>query len=293
GPAEEEQAFEVTEKVARLMIPVHICFEKDGTFKCGDQSWPRIMIERQPAFMEMLGNLVHLRKLPREEQAKHHVPPANAFADSDRIEYPSEDFKSSPTPNPSALGAIAIVCSKILLTNGQYEVVKIAAVDVISCRILLNHLVCSDAKASVKDWYHSKTGLDRFELLEHARQAGYKVLKGWKAARTILHKFVDTNTIIVGQDLRRDLDALRMIHGRAIDIAKVVEKAAGGPLSRQQLSIPSISRTFMGITLSTDPQFGQDVLQLVFAVRGMAMWSIRNGEELAKKAKAVALDYQR
>jgi hypothetical protein len=37
------------------------------------------------------------------------------------------------------------------------------------------------------------------------------------------------DTIIVGHTLRSDLEALRMIHGRAVDMAKIVQKAANGP----------------------------------------------------------------
>ncbi|CAI6339529.1 unnamed protein product [Periconia digitata] len=292
GLAEVEQVHELTEKISPLMIPVDMYFDQSGSFKCGGHSWVRITIEKQVGFLEMLNGLVHIR-LPPDQQAQHFLPPAKAFQDSCEIDYPVGDFESAPVSNSSALKAISITCSKILLQDGRYEVVKVAAVDVITCQILLNHLVCSDLKAPVKDWLTPKTGLSNFHDFEYARGQGYRVLRGWKAARTVLHKYMDRNTIVVGQDLRRDLDALRMIHGRSIDIAKVFEKAAKGPLSRQQLGIQSMSRTLLGIDIPTSAKFGHDVLQLAFAVRGMVMWALKNTEALGKKAKGASLDYQR
>lgn len=295
GVAEVDQAYELNDQMSPMMIQADILFEQDGTFTCGSQNWARILVAQQPAFMAMLNSAVQMR-LPLKLQADQFFPYAKILKSNVGGDYPSAEFMFSPSPNASStatIAAVAIVCSKVLLDNGQYEIVKIAAVDVVSCRILMDYLVYSDSKPSVKDWFTSKTGFSKIDQLEQARTSGYKVLKGWKAARAMLHKFVDKNTIIVGYDLRRDLDALRMIHGRCIDIAKMVETAAGGPLSQQQMSLQSIVRNFKGITLVANPMFGYDLLQQVFAVREMAMWALKNGDGMGKKAKALSLDYQK
>jgi hypothetical protein len=129
--------------------------------------------------------------------------------------------------------------------------------------------------------------------MEDARQAGYKVLKGWAAARSALFKFIDKDTIIVGHNLRSDLDALRIIHGRAVDVAKVVEKAARGPLSKAQVSLDSWCRDFANVAeLKIDPVFGRDCVMNALAVREIALCAIKTPEKLEKLAKQKTKEYQ-
>ncbi|KAF2257176.1 hypothetical protein BU26DRAFT_413874 [Trematosphaeria pertusa] len=291
GPAEIAQANFICGKILRLLIQSDISIQDDGKMICGGTAWTRIGVAKQPEVIGMFDNLCHL---PKKLQGEY-LPPPKAFRSEYQAKYPVSDFEPSPEQLPSkpGLGVVAISCSKIVLADGRLEVVKIAAIDVISCRILMNHLVCTDPKASVKDWRTSITGVASFQDIEATRQAGYKVLKGWQAARAALWKFVDKETIIVGYNLRSDLDALRMIHGRAVDVAKSVEKAANGPLSKQQLSLESLCRDYPEVHLKADPVYGCDCLQNAFAARELGLWIIKNGDNLVKRAKQKSLDYQR
>lgn len=124
--------------------------------------------------------------------------------------------------------------------------------------------------------------------MEAARRDGFKVFKGWEAAKAALYKFIDTQTIIVGHNLRGDLDALRMVHGRSVDIAKTVEKAAGAPLSKRQLSLETLCRDLPAAHLTIHPKFGCDALQNAFAIREVATWVLKNENKLSKWAKARA-----
>lgn len=273
GPAEIAQANFICGKILRLLIQSDISIQDDGKMICGGTAWTRIGVAKQPEVIGMFDNLCHL---PKKLQGEY-LPPPKAFRSEYQAKYPVSDFEPSPEQLPSkpGLGVVAISCSKIVLADGRLEVVKIAAIDVISCRILMNHLVCTDPKASVKDWRTSITGVASFQDIEATRQAGYKVLKGWQAARAALWKFVDKETIIVGYNLRSDLDALRMIHGRAVDVAKSVEKAANGPLSKQQLSLESLCRDYPEVHLKADPVYGCDCLQNAFAARELGLWIIK------------------
>ncbi|KAG9185327.1 hypothetical protein G6011_07871 [Alternaria panax] len=290
GVAELDQAKHIQAKILRLLIQSDIFIQHYGSMNVCGIDWTRIGVAKQNEVIAMFNTMCHLPKILQGE----YVPAPKAFKDDYNAEYPHSDFEPSPTRNPSnpALGAVAISCSKVVLKGGLQEIVKIAAVDLVTCRILMNHLVCTDGHAEVSDWRSAITGLFSWKDMEAARKSGYKVFKGWAAARAALHKFVDKKTIVVGHNLRSDLDSLRMIHGRAVDIAKVVEKAAQGPLSKAQLGLDSLCRDYPDIRLSSDPDYGRDSLMNAFAIREFGLWSLKNNEEFVRKAKQKSRDYQ-
>jgi hypothetical protein len=289
GVAELDQAKSIQSKNLRLLIQSDIFIYHDGKMEVCGIPWTRIGVARQPDVVDMFDKMCHLPKMLQGE----YLPPPKAFKSEYTAQYPAADFQPSPARNPAkpGLGVVALSCCKVLLADGRDEVVKIAAVDLVTCRVLMNHLVCTDPKAKVKDWRSSITGLFSWHDMEGARQAGYKVFKGWAAARCALHKFIDKDTIIVGHNLRSDLDALRMIHGRAVDMAKVVEKAANGPLNKAQLALDSLCKNYPAITLKSDPEYGRDSLMNTFAAREFGLWAIKNEAELKKSAKQKSLEY--
>ncbi|KAF1929169.1 uncharacterized protein M421DRAFT_61217 [Didymella exigua CBS 183.55] len=289
---EMEQAKFLCSKTLRLLLQTDVFIHHDGKMSVGGIDWTRISVDRQPDVTGMFNDMCHL---PRILQSLEYVPAPKTFATEYTAQYPVAEFESAPTRNPAkpALDIIAMYCSKIVLANVCQEVVKIAAVDVLTCRVLMSHLVCNNPHARVVNWHPATTGLSSFQDMEDARQAGYRVLKGWTAARSALFKFVDKETIIVGHNLRAELDALRIIHGRAIDIAKVVESAAKGPLSKAQVSLDSWCRDVANVArLETDPVFGRDCLVNAFAVREIGLWTIKNKEKLEQVAKQKTKEYQ-
>ncbi|KAF2465972.1 uncharacterized protein BDR25DRAFT_238629 [Lindgomyces ingoldianus] len=292
GPEDMIQAREIREKIMRLLLQSDVVIHHDGKITCGGINWTRVGVSRQREVAGMFAKLCHL---PETLQYSEYLPPPKTFKDEYTADYPVGRFKLSPERfiTKPTLEVVAISCSRITLANGLQEVVKIAAIDVTSCRILMNHLVCTDPKASVRDWLTNTTGLTAWRDMEAARQLGYKVLKGWWAARAALWKFIDKQTILVGYNLRGELDALRMIHGRSVDVAKIVEKAASGPLSKQQLSLESLCRDLPAAHLTTNPTFGQDALQNAFAIRELCLYIIKNEDNTKRWAKAKSLDYQR
>lgn len=291
GALEMEQAKQIHGKILRLLIQSDIFIGHSGKMTACGIDWPRIGVLKQPDVVGMFDGMCHLPKVVQHE----YLPPPKAFSLDYQLQYAASEFEPSPDRDRAkpGLGAVTLACSKIVLADGLQEVVKIAAVDVVTCRILMNHLVCSDATAQVKNWCSLETGLFSWGDMEQARKLGYKVFRGWSAARSALWKFVDKQTIIVGHNLRSDLDCLRMVHGRAIDIAKVAEKAAKGPLSKVQLGLDSLCRDFPAITLTNDPEYGRDVLMNAFAIREMGLWVIKNKDDVERKLRLKSLDYQR
>jgi hypothetical protein len=286
------QAQEIREKIMRLILQLDVVVHHDGKITCGGTNWTRIGVARQPEVVGLFAKLCHL---PEAFQYSEYLPPPKTFKDDYIADYPVGDFKLSPerlNTRPS-LHVVALSCSRVSLGNGLQEVVKLAAVDVVSARILMNYLVCTDPASPVQDWRTKTTGLSSWRDIEAARQLGYRVLKGWPAARAAIWKFIDKQTILVGYNLRANLDALRMIHGRSVDVIKTVEKAANGPMSKQQLSLESMCRDLTAAHLITHPTFGRDALQNAFAIRELALYIIKNEENVKKWAKAKSLDYQR
>ncbi|KNG45015.1 rna exonuclease [Stemphylium lycopersici] len=291
GAAEMEQAKQIQAKALRLLIQSDIFIHHDGRINVCGIDWTRIGVAKQLEVVDMFDKMCHLPRILQGE----HLPVPKAFKDEYTAEYPDGDFKYPSTRKPAkpGLNVVALSCSKVVLEDGRQEVVKVAAVDLITCRILMNHLVCADPHANVADWRSAVTGLLSWRDMESARQAGYKVFKGWYAARSALQKYVDSETIILGHNLRSDLDALRLAHGRAVDIAKVVEKAANGPLTKVQLSLDKLCHNYPGVALKSDPEYGRDCLMNAFAVREVGLWAIKNKEKLERDARQKSLDYQR
>lgn len=286
-----EQAKFICAKTLRLLLQTDIFIHHDGRMSVGGIDWTRIGVERQSDVVGMFDKMCHL---PRKLQTLEYVPAPKTFLSEYNAQYPVTEFESAPARDSanSGTGVIAMACSKVILKNGRHEVVKIAAVDVLTCRVLMSHLVCTDPNVLVANWNSAVTGLTSFKDLEGARQAGYKVFRGWSAARSALFKFIDRDTIIVGHNLRSELDALRIVHGRAVDIAKVVEKAAQGALSKVQVSLDSWCRDVANVArLKTDPIFGRDCVMNAFAAREIGLWSIKNQEKFEKVAKQKTKEY--
>lgn len=292
GPEEMAQANELCGKIMRLNLQSDVLIQHDGKITCGGVGWTRIGVSRQSGLIDDFAPLCHLRPI---HQAEEYLPPPNAFKKDYQSQYAVGEFKHSaaPTSKFQALAIVAISCIKILLVDGRQEAVKVAAVDVASGRILINNLVCTNPDVSVQDWRTKTTGMTSFQDMEAARQDGYKIFKGWQAARTALWKFVDRSTILVGHNLRADLDSLRMIHGRAVDVVKLIEKAGNGPLSKSQLELDSLCRDLPQLHLLTDRTFGRDCLQNAFAARELALWHIKNSDQCIRWAKQKSLDFQR
>ncbi|KAF2830234.1 hypothetical protein CC86DRAFT_368065 [Ophiobolus disseminans] len=290
GPYEIEQAKYIQGKILRLLIQSDIFIHHDGKITVCGIDWTRIGVQKQVELAGMFDSMCHLPKALQGE----YLPHPKAFSAESHVQYPAFEFMPSPPHDRSkpGLSVVVIACSKVVLPNGRQEVVKVAAIDLITCRILMNHLVCTDPKADVANWRSNETGLFSWIDMEQARKLGYKVFKGWYGARAALSKLIDKETIIVGHNLRSDLDCLRMEHGRAVDIIKVAEKAAKGPLSKVQLALDSLCRDYPAVHLKTDPEYGRDVLMNAFAIREIGLWVIKNREKFEKGIREKSRVYE-
>lgn len=293
--AQLAQINEIAPPMIRLNLQDDIRLCDDGIMVCGGINWKRMHIANQ-------ANVVadFEPQLPRNKILwEHYAQSPAAFKEENTArDYPVEDFMNSPdiqTPK-TGLRVVALACIKVKVENNLQEVVKIAAVDVATCRILLNHLVCPDpATTNVTDWNFASTGMASFHDIEHARREGYKIFKGWQDARAALWKYIDKETILVGYNLRADLDALRMVHGCAFDVVKAVENAAKGPVPKRQLSLEVLCHSLSGVDLQSysHPLFGRNALLNAFGIRELALWCVKRPLQLHQWAKRKRHDYQK
>lgn len=286
--ADIEQANEIHHRTLRLLIQSDILIQSKSIV-IDNLSWSRITCANQGQILGTLDTMCHL---PKQLQGEY-LPGPKTFKDENQAHYGLADFKSFSAREAAkpGLGAVVIVCSKVALVDGRQEVVKIAAVDFATGGILMNHLVCTDPRLSVTDWRERDTGLSSWNDLEAARQAGYKVFKGWSSARAALHKYVDSETIIIGYNLRADLDVLRIIHGRGVDIIKVVEKAGNGSFTKLQLALDGLCRDTTARVPGVHDKYGRNPLLDAFAVRELLLWKTKDQkgfETMAKRRVAEA-----
>ena len=285
-----DQANQICVPMIRLLLQADIVIHPLGFIKYQGNAWTRVSTQFQPELLSLLDQHCALPLALQE----HYIPKIDVN-DPD-FPYKPAEFTHAPkcSNNGQALKAVAIHCSKVVLALGTKEVVKLALIDMLTGQILLNHLVCPDPPTKVATW-HLDTGLRGYADLEVARKADYKILKGWRAARAALFHYVDKDTILVGHELRADTDALRLIHGRGVDIGLMVQTVANGPLSRKQLSLDSLCRDLKNINLPgfTDPICGRDPVTGAFAVREVLLWMVKNHNDLKKWSRARSLEYQR
>jgi hypothetical protein len=291
GALEMEQAKYIQDKILRLLVETNIFIHHDGRMAVCDIHWFRIGVQKQPEVVSVFDGMCHLPKVLQDE----YLPPPQALASEYEAQYPASEFETSPPRDrfKPGLGVVVLSCSKVVLANGLQEAVKIAAIDLSTCRILLNHFVCTDPTAPVANWRSPETGLFSWDDMESARKHGFKIFKGWSTARAALWKFIDKDTVVVGHNLRGDLDALRMVHGRAVDMAKVAEKAAKGPLNKVQLGLDSLCRAYPGQVLKSDPEFGREPLMNAFAARELGLWIVKNKDKFERDMRQKSVDYQK
>lgn len=124
-------------------------------------------------------------------------------------------YTPTSTSNPSARRAVALSTVKIDLAYGKEAIVNITVVDFLTGDILLEAIVSPAEDGEVVDWKTDISMIDP-EMIEEMRKDGW-ILEGVKEAREAFLKIVGSETILVGFNLRGDLEALRVAHENVAD----------------------------------------------------------------------------
>lgn len=120
--------------------------------------------------------------------------------------------------------AVVLDCEMVGVQGGASELVSLTAVDFVTGEMIVDSLV--KPQQPVVDWRTQIHGISP-AVLVMARAQGL-TLDGWQAARAELFKHVDQDTVLIGQSLQYDLDALHIRHARVVDSAILASEAVFG-----------------------------------------------------------------
>jgi len=196
----------------------------------------------------------------------------------------------TPAPDPQVpkLSAVALDCEMVGIGRGISELARISAVDALTSKILIDTLV--QPTQPVKDWRTKFSGITKQAMTTAV--AENRVLKGWPEARSELWKYIDSNTIIIGQSLNHDFDTLRMQHWVVVD-SGLLAKNAIGPGVNRQWGLKALCDQSLGIAIQDHQKQGHDSIEDAFAAREVVLWCIGHKEELAAWGRKQKEEYIR
>lgn len=273
----------ITTRVSQLQLPQDPVYVKSGeVIIYGNNRWTGIPVAGWAPAISLLAKSCHL---PKFLQKIEYLPSPYNDNESSDVQEGLQDFEHSPSPSPSEKSkheAIVLSSHKVVISAAKDEIVLLSAIDYLTGEVLISHLVLPYEQ--VDDWRSSTTGIT-LSIMDDALEKEFAVLDGWKAAREALWQLIDSDTILVGYTLRRDLDALRMIHGCGVDMAILTQRSAGGSLGRRHIALENLCRELLKFELQAHGERGLDCLEMAFAIRELVLWSINNKAKLTAWAK--------
>jgi hypothetical protein len=101
------------------------------------------------------------------------------------------------------------------------------------------------------------------------------VLEGWMAARSKLWEFIDSEAILVGRFLQDELNYLRIIHTKVIDLAILASEALGSYMGPPP-PIQDLCKELLGKIIPDRDRKGRICLQDMMATRELVIWCGKN-----------------
>ncbi|KAF9886770.1 hypothetical protein FE257_011147 [Aspergillus nanangensis] len=202
------------------------------------------------------------------------------------------EFREIPDVNRQARGscrAIAIDCEMVGVENGRQALAFLSAIDFLTGEILINHHVVPSEE--VVDWRSEFSGITE-DIMTSASLSG-AALESWREARNRLWELMDNSTILVGQSLNYDLEVLGICHAKIVDTAVLTAETVFSsiiptkPLPRMW-SLKNLAKDLLGLEIQNSNR-GHSALEDAYAARDIAIWCIRNPEELQMWAENARL----
>ncbi|MCJ1398125.1 hypothetical protein MMC11_001322 [Xylographa trunciseda] len=193
-----------------------------------------------------------------------------------------QEYAAMPGGSPDAprRRAVALDCEMALVrtTTVPYmasELILFCAVDYLTGETLINTHVSPGR--TVVDWCTSYSGVDAHSMAEAEAQG--QTLKGWQEARFELWRYINADTILVGQSLQHDLDVLRIIHSKAVDSAILTKLAVGFECTREW-SLKTLCDELLGKNIQTRGKKGHICFEDTFAAREVVLLCCQYPERL-------------
>jgi DNA polymerase III epsilon subunit-like protein len=184
----------------------------------------------------------------------------------------------APGYNPNARQAVVLDCEMVGVLGANHressEVVRVSAVDFLSGEVLLDTYV--SPQGQVISWRTKFSGVNASILRAKKREG--KVVDGWRAARDLLWRAIDTRTVLIGHSLNNDLGVLGMVHTRIVDSAIMTRLAVGEDCQRHW-ALKILVKQFLDRDIQTG-NHGHDCLEDTFAAREVVLWCLRSPSEL-------------
>ena len=196
------------------------------------------------------------------------------------------------SPTAPRRKAVALDCEMALVQTATVpfkvpELVLLCAVDYLTGETLVNSLVSPSRE--VLDWCTQYSGVTA-HAMDQAKAHG-QALQGWQEARPEMLKYIDADTILVGQSLENDLEVLRMIHMKVVDSACLTNMAVGLEV-RHNWSLKVLCHDFLGIDIQTQGKEGHNCLEDTLAAREVVLWCCQNPEQLKEWARVKRKEYE-
>lgn len=184
------------------------------------------------------------------------------------------DFRQTPPGMHSTITkrrAVVIDCEMAEAMDGSDELISLCAIDFLTGETLIDSFVVPSRR--IMDWRARIHGIDVAVVLEAMKQQ--KALYGWAAARGELWKHIDDNTILIGQSICFDFEALRLIHTRVVDSAMLATEAVFNDKRKKQQprrrwGLQELCDTFLGIQIRSGDGI-HDNLEDVLAAREVVL----------------------
>ncbi|KAG9201749.1 hypothetical protein G6514_005365 [Epicoccum nigrum] len=170
---------------------------------------------------------------------------------------------------------------------------RLSAIDFLTGELLVDKLVLPPL--TVTSWRTKWSGITAASM-KAACDSG-DVLEGTAAAREMLSRHMDGETVLIGHALYHDLKVLEIRHEKVVDSASLVEAAVGHSV-RTMLGLRKLCKELLGITIQDDGENGHDSVEDALATREVVLWCMehpkllqawgtkRKGELEAKELKA-------
>lgn len=194
----------------------------------------------------------------------------------------------SPSPSPksksnrNARKAVVLDCEMVGVlgpNNGQVsEAIRVSAVDFLSGEILIDTYV--EPAERIIAWRSQYSGVTP-ALFKDMKRRG-RTVRGWRAARELVWKYVDQDTVLMGHALHNDLAVLGIVHGNIVDSAILTRDAVGGEC-RRSWALRTLTLEFLDREIQTGSS-GHDCLEDTFATREVILWCLRNEDGLEEWA---------
>ncbi|TGZ76397.1 hypothetical protein EX30DRAFT_344915 [Ascodesmis nigricans] len=155
------------------------------------------------------------------------------------------------------------------------QLIQLVVLDYLTGEQLINTLVMAPSDLGIDNFRTQHSGITR-AAYKTAIKNNTILRTGWQAARKALFRFMDSNTIIVGHNVKEDLRALRNAHDKIVDSQLLVQHATN---LDEGVGLKRILAEVVGREIQNRGREGHDCHEDALAARDAVLWLIeRRGD---------------